>query len=78
MHDAPAHFSRAVRDFPITPLMADGEVQLNPLDFSLWGHLKHLCLQLLLTTKRYFTIALWIPAELSVATPVSLNGCGGL
>jgi hypothetical protein len=36
-----------------------------------------LCMQLLLTTKRHFTIALWLPVRLSATTPASLNGCGG-
>jgi hypothetical protein len=33
-------------------------------------------MQLLLTTKWHFTIALWMPVRLSAATPASLNGCG--
>jgi hypothetical protein len=34
-------------------------------------------MQLLLTTKRHFTIALWMPVRLSAATPASLHRCGG-
>jgi hypothetical protein len=44
---------------------------LNSLDFYLWGHLKTLVL--LLTTKRHFTVALWLPVRLSATTPASLN-----
>jgi hypothetical protein len=32
--------------------------------------------QLLLTTKRHFTIALWMPVTLSATTAASSNGCG--
>ena len=28
----------------------------DPLDFCLWGHINFLCMQLLFTTKRHFTI----------------------
>jgi hypothetical protein len=89
MHDgAPAHFSRAVRDIlnntyrgrrigrgrlaawpPRSP-------DLNPLDFHLRGHVKPLCMQPLLTTKRHFTIALWMPVRLFATIPVSLNRRG--
>jgi hypothetical protein len=82
MHDsAPAHFSRAVRDVlnntyhdqwigrggstawpPRSP-------DLNPLDFYLWGHLKPVCIKLLLKTKRHLTIAMWMPVRLSATTP---------
>jgi hypothetical protein len=55
------------------PLLPD----LNPLEFYLWGHLKPLCMQLLLTIKRHFIIALQMPAILSATTLASLNGCGG-
>jgi hypothetical protein len=34
-------------------------------------------MQLLLTTKRHFTIVLWMPVRLSTTTPASLNGCSG-
>jgi hypothetical protein len=34
-------------------------------------------MQLLLTTKRHFTIALWMPVRLSATTAASLNGCCG-
>jgi hypothetical protein len=34
-------------------------------------------MQLLLTTKRHFTIALWMPVRLSATTPASLAACGG-
>jgi hypothetical protein len=91
MHDcAPAHFSRAVRDVlsntchgrwigrggptawpPPSPY-------LNPMDIYLWEHLKSLCMQLLLTTKRHFTVALWMAVKLSATIPASLNGCGAM
>jgi hypothetical protein len=45
--------------------------------FVLVGPLKPLCVQLLLTMKRHFTIALWMPVRPSATTPASLNGCGG-
>jgi hypothetical protein len=90
VHDgAPAHSSRAVRDVlsnsynhgwigrggptawpPLSP-------DLNPLVCYLWGHLNPVCVQILLTTKRHFTIALWIPVKLSATAPASLSGCGG-
>jgi hypothetical protein len=38
---------------------------------------KPLCMQVLLTTKRHFTITMWMPVRLSTTTPASLNGCGG-
>jgi hypothetical protein len=50
---------------------------LNPLDCYLWGHLKTVCMQLLLTTKRHLTIALWLPVRLSATTRASSDGCGG-
>jgi hypothetical protein len=34
-------------------------------------------MQLLLTTKKHFTIALWMPVRLSATAPASLHGCGG-
>jgi hypothetical protein len=36
----------------------------------------HTLMQLLLTTKRHFTIAVWMPVRLSATAPPSLNGCG--
>jgi hypothetical protein len=91
MHDgAPAHFSRVVRDV-LNNTYHDRWIDrggptawpprspdLNPLHFYLWGHLKPLRMQLLLTTKRHFTIALWMPVRLTAPTPGSFNGCGGL
>jgi hypothetical protein len=50
---------------------------LNPLYLYLWGHTKLLCMQLLLTTKRRFTIAVWMPVRLSATAPPSVNGCDG-
>jgi hypothetical protein len=50
---------------------------LNPLDFYLWETWSPLCMQLLLTTERYFAIALWMFVRLSATTPASLSGCGG-
>jgi hypothetical protein len=90
MHDGDqVHFSRAVRNVlnntchdrwigtkrptawpPPSP-------DFNSLDFYMWGHLKPLWTQLVLKTKRHFTIALWMPVRLLPATPPSLNGCGG-
>jgi hypothetical protein len=49
---------------------------LDPLDLYLWGQLKTL-MQLPLTTKRHFTIALWMPVRLPATTPAPLNGCCG-
>jgi hypothetical protein len=85
---APAHFSRAARGVlsnthhdrwisregpaacpPFSP-------DLNPLDCYLWGHVKLLCMQLLLTTKRHFTVALWMRQTIH-NYPDILNGCGG-
>jgi hypothetical protein len=37
---------------------------------------KPLCMQLLLTTKRHYTVALWMPAKLSATAPRTLKGCG--
>jgi hypothetical protein len=34
------------------------------------------CVQLLLTTKRHLTIALWLHIRLSTSAPASLHGCG--
>jgi hypothetical protein len=34
-------------------------------------------MQLLLTTKRHFHFALWMPVTLFATIPASLNGCGG-
>jgi hypothetical protein len=57
----------------ITPTMTEGQVEEDPLHglharqiCTLWiliwgGHLKSLCMQLLLTKKNHFTIALWMP-----------------
>jgi hypothetical protein len=90
MHDGtPAHFGHAVRDVlnntyydrwigrggptacpPCSP-------DLSPLDVYLWGHIKPLCMQLLLTMKRHFTIASPMPVRLSPTTPVSMIGCSG-
>jgi hypothetical protein len=33
-----------------------------------------LCMQLPLTTKRYYTTALWLPVRVSATTPAALNG----
>jgi hypothetical protein len=81
-HDgAPAHFSRAVRDV-LNNTYHDGRIgrggpnawpslspDLNPLDFYLWEYLSPLFMQLLLATKRHFTIALWMPVRVSATTP---------
>jgi hypothetical protein len=78
MHDgAQVHFSRAVRDV-LNNTCHDRWIgrggptawpkrspDLNPLDF----YLKPLCTQLLLTTKKHVTIALWLPVSLSATTP---------
>jgi hypothetical protein len=85
----PTYFSRAVRDVlnntynerrlgrggptARSPRSSD----LNVLDFYQWGHLKSLCMQLLLITKRHFTIALWMPVRQPANTPAFLNECGG-
>jgi hypothetical protein len=50
---------------------------LNPLDLYLWVHLKPLFMQLLLTTKRHFTIALCMPVRLPATALANLNQCGG-
>jgi hypothetical protein len=74
--------------FSIAPVMTDGQVEEDTLlastlatfessGFLPVGHLKPLYMQLLLTTKRHFTIALWAPVRLSATTPAALNGCGG-
>jgi hypothetical protein len=38
---------------------------------------KSLCMQLLLTTKKHLTIALWMPVRLSATPQAPSNGCGG-
>jgi hypothetical protein len=86
---APAHFSRAVRD-DLSNSYHDGWTcrggptawpprlpDLNPTNFNLWGHLKTLCMQLLLTTKRQFTVALCMPVKLSTTAPASSDRWGG-
>jgi hypothetical protein len=81
---APAHFSPAVRDVLNNTLIwrwigRGGPTawpprypDLSPLDFYLWRHPKPLCLQLLLTMKRHFTITLWMSVRQSATTPASL------
>jgi hypothetical protein len=84
------HFSRAVRDVlsdtyqhrwtdrgESTTWPPRSSPDFEPLDFYLWVHLKPLCMQLLLTAKRHFNIALWMPVRLSATAPASFNGCGG-
>jgi hypothetical protein len=44
---------------------------LNPLGLYLWGHIKFLCMQLLLITKRHFTIAVWMPVK-------TIRNCPGI
>jgi hypothetical protein len=69
--------------FSVTHIMADGYIEEDPLHglqahhiWILWiftcGDNKNLlCTQILLTTKRYFTIALRMPVRLSTTTPAS-------
>jgi hypothetical protein len=81
MHDdAAAHFSRAVQDvfrhtYHDRWIRRDGPTAwlprspyLNPLDIYLWRQ-KHLGMQLLLTTKEQFAIALWMHVRLSSTKP---------
>jgi hypothetical protein len=81
----PAHFSRAVRHVPNstyhdrrigrggpTAWPPRSTPNLNPLDFYLWKHIKPLCMQFLLTTRRHF-IALWTPVRLSATPPASFT-----
>jgi hypothetical protein len=91
LHDLPKPLkdvSVAVRNVILSmPIMANGEVQENPLHglhthqiWILWiftyGYAKNpLCMQLLLTTKRHFTITLWMPVRQPATTPASLNRC---
>jgi hypothetical protein len=88
MHDSSlAHCGRAVRGVLCytchgrwigwggpTAWPAHSTSDLNPLAVHLWGHLNHLSLQLLLTTKRHF-IALWVPVRLSTTASTSFRGC---
>jgi hypothetical protein len=72
-----AHIGRAVRDVLSNTcydrwIGAGGPTAgpprspyLSPLDFYLWGHIKPLCVQLLLTTTWHFTLAVWMPVRLS-------------
>jgi hypothetical protein len=66
--------------FSMTPITTDGEVEedplhgptspgLNSLDFYCGDTWSPLCMQLLLTTKRYFTIAFGMLVRLSATTP---------
>jgi hypothetical protein len=90
MHDgASAHFSCAVRDVSnITyhdPWIGRGGPTAGLHAHRIWilwmftcgDTLNPLCMQLLLTTKRHFAIALRMPVKLSATCPGSLNGCGG-
>jgi hypothetical protein len=93
MHDgASAHFSRVVWDILNNTYHDRGmgrggptawsslSPDFSPLDFHPWGHLKTLgCAALVdnVTTKRHFTIALWMSVRLSATTSASLNGCDG-
>jgi hypothetical protein len=83
MHDgAPANLSRTVRDVLCNTyynlLIGRGgptASSLTRLECS--GFLPvRTCMQLLLTMKRHFTIALWMPVRLSATTEESLNECG--
>jgi hypothetical protein len=49
----------------------------NPRIFACGDTWKPLCMQLLLTTKRHFTIAFSKPVRLFATNPASLHGCGG-
>jgi hypothetical protein len=44
---------------------------LNPQDVYLWGHQNPLCMQLLLTMKMHFTIAMWMPVK-------TIRNCTGI
>jgi hypothetical protein len=91
MHNgAPAHFSRAVRDVLSNAYqdwwIGRGEGPMYGLNarqililciFTCEDTHEPLCMQLLLTTKRHFTIALWMSVRLSETIPASLNGWGG-
>jgi hypothetical protein len=60
-----------------TPAWPACSPDFNPLDFYICGDTKKpLCVQLLLTIKRDFAIALWMPV-ISATTPATSNGCGG-
>jgi hypothetical protein len=84
---APAHFSRGVRD--VLNNMTNRELEEDPLHgfharqiWIFWIFVSEdtynpLCMQLLLTTKRHFTNAIWTPVRLSSTTPAALNGCDG-
>jgi hypothetical protein len=75
--------------FSITRIMTDGYVEEDPLHglharltwilciFTYENTWKPFCTQLLLTTKRHFTISLWMPVRLSAIAPAFLYGCGG-
>jgi hypothetical protein len=84
---APAHFGRAVRDVR-NNTCHDGRTgtggpaarppsspDLIPLDSCPCEDPKLLCMQLLLTAKRYFSIALWTAVRPTVAAPAFLDGC---
>jgi hypothetical protein len=76
--------------FSVTPVMPDGQVEEDPLrglhaPRQIWifwistcrDTWTPLCMQLLLTTERHFTIPLWMPVRLSATAPASLHGyCG--
>jgi hypothetical protein len=51
--------------------MASTLARFESSGFYLWEHLKHMCMQLLLTTKRHFTIALWVSAK-------TIRNCPGI
>jgi hypothetical protein len=75
--------------FSITAIMADGQVEKDPLHglhalltsipciFTYRDTWNPLCVRLLLTTKTHHTIALCVPVGLSKTTPASLKGCCG-
>jgi hypothetical protein len=75
--------------FSVIAIMTDGQVEEDPLH-GLHAHLtsvlwiftcrdtwKPSCMQLLLATKKHFTVALWLTVRLSATAPASLNWCGG-
>jgi hypothetical protein len=85
---ASAHFSRAVRDVHSDAYRDWRMVEEDSLHglhaskiwilwiFTYGDTYQPLCTQFLLTRKRHFTIALWMPVRLPATTPASLHGCG--
>jgi hypothetical protein len=81
------HFNRAMWD--VLNTYRDEQVEEDPvlglharqtwilLIFTRGDTWKPLCMQLRLTAKRCFAIALWMPLRLSATTPASLSGCSG-